>query len=148
MELPEGNAWNEDMTDDLVGLSARKSEGDIFTSWITDKLVPIYHKWIGYRLKAHDQQTGLYDYKDTRFNGAVDTISIVLSSLLPPASIFALYYVHRTPVRLGLIMVFSALLAGCLAVFTNAKRVEIFAITVALASVQVVFIGTNNSSIP
>ena len=148
MELPEGKAWNEDMTNDLVGLSARKSEGDIFTSWITDKLVPIYHKWIGYRLKENDEQTGLYDYKDTRFNGAVDTISIVLSSLLPPASIFALYYVHRTPVRLGLIMVFSALLAGCLAVFTNAKRVEIFAITVALASVQVVFIGTNNSSIP
>ena len=148
MELPEGKAWNEDMTDDLVGLSARKSEGDIFTSLITDKLVPIYHRWIGYRLKENDEQTGLYDYKDTRFNGAVDTISIVLSSLLPPASIFALYYVHRTPVRLGLIMVFSALLAGCLAVFTNAKRVEIFAITVALASVQVVFIGTNNSSIP
>lgn len=148
MEIPEDDAWNEDMTNDLVGLSARKSEGDIFTAWITDKLLPIYHGWIGYRFKEIDEQTGLSDYKDTKFNRAVDTISVILSSLLPPASIFALYYVHRTPVRLGLIMVFSALLAGCLATFTNAKRVEIFAITVALASVQVVFIGTNNSSIP
>ena len=148
MEIPEGNAWNEDMTNDLVGLSARKSKGDIFTSWITEKLLPRYHRWIGYRLKESDEQTGMYEYKDTKFNAAADTISIVLSSLLPPASIFALYYVHRTPVRLGLIMVFSALLAGCLAIFTNAKRVEIFAITVALASVQVVFIGTNNSLIP
>ena len=120
------------MTNDLVGLSTRKPEGYIFTSWSTEKLVP---RWIGYRLKEIDQQTGLSEYKDTKFNGAVDTSSIVLSPLLPPASIFALYYVHRTPVRLGLIMVFSALLAGCLAVFAIAKRVEIFAITVALASV-------------
>ena len=45
-------------------------------------------------------------------------------------------------------MVFSTLLAGCVAILTNAKRVEIFAVTVALASVQVVFIGTNNSPIP
>ena len=148
MGIPEGNAWNEDTTNDLVGLSVRKPEGDIFTSLITEKLVPTYHRWIGYRLKKIDEQTGVYEYKDTKFNRWVDTISIVLSSLLPPASIFALYYVHRTPVRLGLIMVFSALLAGCLAVFTNAKRVEIFAITVALASVQVVFIGTNNGSLP
>ena len=148
MEIRKGNVWNEDTKIDFVGLSARKSEGDVFTIWSTDKLVPRYHRKIGYRLNEIDEQTGLYDYKDTKFNGAMDTISIVLSSLLPPASIFALNYVQRTPVRLGLIMVFSALLAGCLAVFTNAKRVEIFAITVALVSVQVVFIGTSNNSIP
>ena len=148
MELPETNAWNEDITNDLVALSARKSEGDVFTSWITEKVMPRYHRRIGYRLKEKDEHTGLFEYQDTKFNGAANTISIVLSSLLPPASIFALYYVQRTPVRLGLIMVFSALLAGCLAILTNAKRVEIFAVTVALASVQVVFIGTNNGPIP
>ena len=148
MPLPESNAWDEDMTDDLVALSARKSEGDVFTSWVTEKVMPRYHRRIGYRLRRSDEQTGLSEYQDTKFNAAANTISIILSSLLPPASIFALYYVHRTPVRLGLIMVFSALLAGCLAILTNAKRVEIFAITVALASVQVVFIGTNNNSTP
>ena len=148
MPLPESDAWNEDMTNDLVALSARKSEGDVSTSWITEKVMPKYHRRIGYRLKRSDEHTGLSEIQDTKFNTAANTISIVLSSLLPPASIFALYYVHRTPVRLGLITVFSALLAGCLAILTNAKRVEIFAITVALASVQVVFIGTNSSSIP
>lgn len=148
MPLPESNAWNEDMSNDLVALSARKSEGDVFTSWITEKVMPRYHRWIGYRFKRSDEHTGLFEYQDTKFNAAANTISIVLSSLVPTASIFALYYVHRTPVRLGLIMVFSALLAGCLAILTNAKRVEIFAVTVALASVQVVFIGTNNNSIP
>ena len=148
MPLPESNTWNEDLTDDLVALSARKSEGDIFTSWVTEKVMPRYHKRIGYRVKRSEEHTGLFEYQDTKFNAAANTISIVLSSLLPPASIFALYYVQRTPVRLGLIMVFSALLAGCLAIFTSAKRVEIFAVTVALASVQVVFIGTNNNSIP
>ena len=144
MPLPESDAWNEKVTD-LVALSARKTEGDIFTSWITEKIMPRYHNCIGYRFKTRDEHTDLYDYQDTKFNAAASTISIVLSSLLPPASIFALYSVHGTPARLGLIMVFTALLAGCLAMFTNAKRVEIFAVTVALASVQVVFIGTNNN---
>ena len=147
MPLPETNAWNEDMTDDLVALSARKSEGDVFTSWVTEKIMPRYHKLIGYLLKSSEEHTGLFEYQDAKFNAVANTISIVLSSVLPPASIFALYYVHRTPVRLGLIIVFSALLAACLATFTSAKRVEIFAITVALASVQVVFIGTNSNSI-
>ena len=135
------------MTEDLVALSERKTDGDVFTSWVTEKVMPRYHKRIGYRFKRRDETTQLFDYKDTKFNAAANTISIILSSLLPPASIFALYYVHRTPVRLGLIMIFSALLAGCLAIFTNAKRVEIFAATVALASVQVVFVGTNNSGL-
>ena len=147
MPLPESNTWNEDMTNDLVALSTRKSEGDIFTSWIAEKIMPRYHKRIGYKLKRVEENIGVSEYQDTKFTAATSTISIVLSSLLPPASIFALYYVHRTPVRLGLIMVFSALLAGCLAIFTSAKRVEIFATTVALASVQVVFVGTNNNSI-
>ena len=110
-----------------------------------EKIIPRYHERIGFRLKSSEEHTGLFEYQDTKFNAVANTISIVLSSVLPPASIFALYYVHRTPVRLGLTTVFSALLAACLALFTSA---EIFGITVALASVQVVFVGTNVNSIP
>jgi len=112
--------------------------------------MPGFHKRIGHRFKSRDESTSLYEYRDSKINDAAHTISIILSSLLPPASIFALYYVHRTPIRLGLIMIFSAIFTACLAISTSAKRVEIFAATVALASVQVVFIGTNSpgSSVP
>jgi len=148
LPLPETSAWNED--DDLVALSRRKTDGDVFTSWFTESIVPGFHKRIGHRFKSRDESTSLFEYRDSKINDAAHTISIILSSLLPPASIFALYYVHRTPIRLGLIMIFSAIFTACLAIFTSAKRVEIFAATVALASVQVVFIGTNSpgSSVP
>ena len=137
------------MTGDLIALSARKTDGDVFTRWITEKVMPIYHQKIGHKFKK-TTENGIIDYRDSKFNSTANTISIILSSLIPPASIFALYYVNHTPARLGLIMVFSAVLAACLAIFTAARRVEIFAATVALASVQVVFIGTNNggSTIP
>ncbi len=146
---PEGKAWNEEMTGDLVALSVRKTDGDVFTRWITEKLLPKYHQKIGYKFKK-DTANGIIEYRDSKFNSTANTISIILSSLIPPASIFALYYVNHTPIRLGLIMIFSAILAACLAIFTAARRVEIFAATVALASVQVVFIGTNNggSTVP
>lgn len=148
MPLPETNAWHEDVTEDLVALSARKTDGDVFTGWITDTVMPRFHKIIGHRFKDRDENTLLYNYRDSKFNSAANTISIILSSLFPPASIFALYYVKGQAIRLGLIMIFSAVFTGCLAVFTSAKRVEIFAATVALASVQVVFIGTNNYPSP
>ena len=137
------------MTEDLVALSVRKTDGDVFTRWITEKLLPKYHQKIGYKFKK-DTANGIIEYRDSKFNSTANTISIILSSLIPPASIFALYYVNHTPIRLGLIMIFSAILAACLAIFTAARRVEIFAATVALASVQVVFIGTNNggSTVP
>jgi len=142
LPLPETNAWNEDS--DLVALSRRKTDGDVFTRWITEPVVPRFHKLLGHRFESRDEDTSLFDYRDFKFNCAAHRISIILFSLLPPASMFALYYVHRTPIRLGLIMIFSVMLTACLVIFTSARRVEIFAATVALASVQVVFIGTNS----
>lgn len=85
----------------------------------------------------------LYNYEDSWFNAVTNNISIILSSLMPPASIFALYYVHSTIVRLSMILIFSMVLTGSLAIFTSAKRVEIFTAAAALASVQVVFVGTS-----
>ena len=148
LPLPESKAWDED--NDLIALSKRTTDTDIFTNWVTDTLVPKFHKRIGHRFKKADETTMLVEYTDSKLNDAAQVVSMVISSLFAPASIFALYYVHPTPIRLGLIMVFSAVFTACLAIFTSAKRVEIFAATVALASVQVVFIGTNNpgSNVP
>lgn len=39
MPLPESNAWDEDVTDDLVALSERKAEGGSFTQWATDNII-------------------------------------------------------------------------------------------------------------
>jgi len=55
----------------------------------------------------------------------------MVASLLPAISILALYFIHNMLARLGAIMAFSALFSFTLAIFTTAKRIEIFAATAA-----------------
>lgn len=87
-----------------------------------------------------------FNYSDRTLEHVAEVASVVMSSLLPTASIFALNYIPQedTALRLVFILVFSALFATALAIFTTAKRIEIFAGVATLASIQVVFIGTNN----
>ena len=85
-----------------------------------------------------------YEYPDRRLNRATEVVSIVVSSLLPTTSIVVLNYIPPQPAiyRLAFILAFSGFFTLCLTLFTEARRIEIFAAAVALASVQVVFIGT------
>jgi hypothetical protein len=78
--------------------------------------------------------------------------------MIPAASIFTLYYVHNMVARLGALLAFSVVFSISLAIFTTAKKAEIFAATAAyvgrcltssawltcisFASVQVVFVGS------
>lgn len=91
-----------------------------------------------------DEENGLVHYKDTTLSGITRVLTILVSSLLPSASIFALYFVESLINRLGVIMGFSVLFSISLAVFTSAQRIEIFAATAAFASVQVVFVGSTS----
>jgi hypothetical protein len=68
-------------------------------------------------------------------------VSNAVASLLPTASIIALYYITNNLHRLIFILLFSAVFTVCFSVFTAATRIEIFLGSIALASVQVVFVG-------
>ncbi len=43
MSMPSAktNAWYEDLTGDLIALSAQRTEGNVFTSWITDRIIQL-----------------------------------------------------------------------------------------------------------
>ncbi|MCJ1253008.1 hypothetical protein MMC24_000815 [Lignoscripta atroalba] len=148
---PEDTIWAKDPSSghslhhDLVALSVRKTDGDAFTNWFLDTFHPWWHYTVGMRFKKQNHDT-TWSYDDEALERAASNFTIVLSSLLPTASIFALYFIARPVLRLAFIMVFSAVFTTCLAVFTSAKRIEIFAAAVALASVQVVFIGTSDGN--
>lgn len=86
---------------------------------------------------------GIYEYNDQTLKKILANVSIIISSLLPLASIFALYYITNAIYGLVFILLFSAVLSACLALFTDASRIEIFVATMAIISIQVVFIGTN-----
>jgi len=85
-------------------------------------------------------------YSDRTLNRLVLSVTLLVSSLLPPVSIIVLNYIKKTVWRLAFTLLFSVVFNVCLAVFTAAKRSEIFAATVGLASVQVVFIGTTTDN--
>ena len=116
--------------------------------------------------KSIDPETGgLQHYKDSKINAIAHFIGTFVASMLPAASIFVLYFVPNMVDRLCIILALSALFSFSLAIFTQAKRVEIFAATAAyvvvvlciatflltlhrFASVQVVFIGTTGGPTP
>lgn len=77
----------------------------------------------------------------------VHIFAIVVFSLLPTASIFALYFIPSTIWRLGFIALWSVIFNIALAFFTNASSEQAMAVSVAMASVQVVFVGTTSSSV-
>lgn len=85
--------------------------------------------------KHADIEAGLSHYEDLRLNAISHFVGTMIASLLPAISIFVLYFVHNMLARLGAIMAFSALFSFTLAVFTTAKRIEIFAATAAYVAV-------------
>ena len=70
----------------------------------------------------------------------------MLSSILPILSTVILYYVHSTNVHIGLIIVFSTLFSGVVALVSDARNVEVMAATAAYAAVMVVFVSGNLQS--
>jgi uncharacterized protein DUF6594 len=102
-------------------------------------------------------------YSGRRIRKAGNIAVAMLSSTLPTLVILVLYFVKRMIVRIGLVIVFTAVFSTALAVFTTASKVEIFSATaayvclysdkrtklialVSFAAVEVVFIGSSNST--
>jgi hypothetical protein len=96
--------------------------------------------------KQSNDEDGLYSYDETFIRRVIAVVSIIVSSALPTASIFALYFIKSQVNRLVFVLVFSFIFSSILAIFTSANRVEIFTAVVAMASVQVVFIGTSGQN--
>ena len=74
-------------------------------------------------------QGGFSKYDDARLIAIIEVISTVISSMLPISSIIILYFVTSLPARLGILLGYTALFPIALAIFTKARRVEIFAAT-------------------
>jgi len=119
---------------DLLTMSKVEAEKDPFSRWLKDNFVGYFHNTIGRRFTTpYDEESGLYHYRDSNLKVISHLVGVILASLIPAASIFTLYYVTHMVARLGIILAFSALFSICLALFTTARRVEIFGATAAYA---------------
>jgi hypothetical protein len=126
-------AWDKGSEDDLI--TAMEQQGsDVFSTWVSNTLIPTFHTMIGKRFKetvTWDPNSGISWYSDKRIHTVLDALGTVVSCLFPVASIVALYLINSMAARLGFIAAFTAVFSLCLAVMTNARRVEIFAATTA-----------------
>jgi hypothetical protein len=126
-------AWTTEMEHDLVSVKDTM-DADIFTEWVSERLVPSFHWVIGKHFKepvSWDPASGVSWYSEARVKVVLDVFGTVISSLFPVVSIVALYSVNTMPARLGTIAAFTAVFSLCLALMTRARRVEIFAATTA-----------------
>jgi hypothetical protein len=73
----------------------------------------------------------IWEYDDRLFAAIGSGICTVLSSLLPTASIFVLYFIKSSIAKLTAIMGFTALFSLTLALLVGAKRADNFAATAA-----------------
>lgn len=145
----EAAPWR-DGDEDLVAVSTSLRENlDVITRLTAEKLVPWLHKKGTHRwrtpLPGHEE-VGLVEWKDAHFFGLSRVLSVIISTLFPFIAVLVLYLIHNLASRLGAVVAFSFLFWTALAIFTNARPVEIFAATAACASVQVVFVSSTNTA--
>ena len=81
-------------------------------------------------------------YSEKKVAKVTQGVVAALSALLPTLAILVLYFVTSMKTRIGLVILFTTVFAVLLALFTSAKRVEIFSATAAFAAVEVVFVGS------
>ena len=142
----EASVWNPEHTSDLLTLNARPGEHDKFTGWLVNRFLAWFHRNLGHRLMRNrpaDEEAGFREYSDVKLVVYMEILVTLLSSMIPVAATLALYFVRGMPARLALVAVFMILFCTSLAIFTNGRRIEIFAATAAYVSPK----ATGNFSI-
>jgi hypothetical protein len=143
----EAEPWEPHCAADLVVLSDLQEERDQFAQYLSDKIVPWYHNRIGHRTKkpvSTKDWSEVWEYRSEIFVVLGNIICMILSALVPTASILCLYFVKSMIARLAIVSGMSFLFSFVMTVIVQGRRVEVFAATTAFAAVQVVFVGSAN----
>ncbi|KAF1954642.1 hypothetical protein CC80DRAFT_493765 [Byssothecium circinans] len=144
---PDASVWGsvrhpDCYAPDLIALRPRPKE-DTLSAWVTEKAIVNWIRCGCARFQRPSRKHGVIGYDDSAVLRVTFWLTSIVAALVPIASIAVLYSVKSMPVRLVVIAVFNVLVSVCLSALTNAKRVEVFAVTAAFAAVQVVFVGTD-----
>lgn len=130
----EYDTWADEDLTKYIAVGPPPPEIDVFTALLRGRIFDSFHRFLGEPLELGteiDEESGLRSYSDSRVNRAASLVTVILSSMTPVLAIFALNAAHTLEMRLGLVALFTGLFAAILAVFSSARRVEIFAATAA-----------------
>lgn len=120
-----------------------RRDHDHFAQYLSDQIVPWYHRYIRRwgRPEGAGEWSTVSEYESQLFVALGNMICMVLSSLIPTSSIYALYFVDSTIQRLAVIAATSFVFSFVMTVIVQGRRADVFAATTAFAAVQVVFVG-------
>jgi hypothetical protein len=127
----DGDSWEPRNERDLISLKPEKPS-DLFSKWLSDTLIPSYHRNIGRRSKrpvSPELGGGMFEYSDKTIRQTTRFVSTTLASVIPLLSVAILYTVRSNILRLGIITVLSTLFSVTVSLTTNARGIEVFAAT-------------------
>lgn len=133
---------------DLVLLSHSSNERDRFAQFMSNGILPSFHRRIGQKLKDPIPEWKVHDtweYKQKTFVILGNVICMILSALVPSISMFVLCFLKSMVARLSFITAMSFIFSVTMTFIVQGRRVEVFAATTAFAAVQVVFLGGQNN---
>lgn len=114
---------------DLVVLREREGP-DSFSRQLSSIAVPFIKWFAPARGKKPDPDYGVITVRDDRIFKLTAYITSMIASIVPVICIVVVVKVESVAVKLGAIVVSNVLISLCLLYFTEAKRKDIFAITV------------------
>ncbi|KAH8757403.1 hypothetical protein BGZ57DRAFT_644810 [Hyaloscypha finlandica] len=113
-----------------------------------DRLTRLLEGRLSYFFRTKNEE-GLSDFiSHHRVSVAVTVISGILATIFLIGAILGLYWVKSPNAKLGMLSGLTVAFAGSLALFTNARRQDVFAATAAYAAVLVVFVSGNLATSP
>ena len=113
-------------------LKPPNGESDPFTRYISNVLLEIYHHLVGQTVgtgQTLDTATGHTSYSSASISRVSNMITIILASILPVLSIHVLDQLSTVNQRVGVSAAFTTAFAFTTAVFSSARRVDIFLAT-------------------
>lgn len=128
----EAETWAEIERRKYMCLKPRTAENDLFTRYISNVLLGVYHRIFGQRLgtgESLDTATGHTSYSSPGISKISGIIATILASVLPVLTIYVLNQLSSANLRLGVTAAFTAAFAFIINVFSSAKRVDIFMAT-------------------
>lgn len=101
-----------------------RDEDDLFSRWIAERANKYFSKFM-----PTIEEVGVAGFKYSRILRLTVSIATIIGSVLPCVSIVVLYSLNSTWIRLVALFGFNILIAMCLIIMTNAKPLDIFAIS-------------------
>lgn len=131
---------------DMLTLDENVGSKDALAHFLSERVVPLYHRLVGYRLHRSMAEKAFertWEYRPETLVHVGNAICMLLSAVIPASSILVLFSVKSMAARLIAISMMSLVFSFLMNIIAQ-RRADVFMSTTAFAAVLVVFVGSAN----